>query len=166
MLDQCIINIRRNIMTLTGPLELEERQNPGKKPYVIVTVGGTNAGTAFKNQVEDFKTGDYVKVTSVKKGEYNNVKTIEKVDPPAPTLENPNPTEVPWPRGHNPHPVIVNNLAFIIANDLVKGMGETKLTKKSVATRLGVLMTLVKPVREYLLNGTLPDGIEQLSDEE
>ena len=62
---------------VTGNIKVEAKNSANGKEYFVVHVNGKRIGNTFDAQlVGDFKTGDYVTVSTVKKGEFTNVGKI------------------------------------------------------------------------------------------
>ena len=158
---------------VTGILELVEKVNAKGNKYFSVRVQGEYVGNAYESVVKDFKTGDRATVTYETKGNFKNTTSIVLPDNNMVPVSN---TEivnsdiirvVPNPKGYEPHPTVVNEKALYLALLLVNSQEEgKKLTKKSLMTRLAVAFELAGPVKNWLLNGVIPDGTAQLSDED
>lgn len=161
-------------MEITGVVELTEKVNTRGTVYFSVRVAGQYVGNAYASVVKDLKTGDYVTATFEEKGNFKNVTKLVKqnvVSQNAPVstedFNNNSVLSVPYPKGYEPHPTVVNEKSLYLALQLVNSQEEEKkLTKKSLITRLAVAFELAKPIKTWLLNGKIPDGIEQLSDED
>ena len=160
-------------MEMTGVVELIEKTNAKGNTYFSVRVAGQYVGNAYQSVVKDLKTGDYVRATYVEKGNFKNVTHItpekegEKTNPVTETAIINSVREIPYPKGFEPHPTVVNEKALYLALLLVNSQEEgKKLTKKSLMTRLAVAFELAGPVKNWLLNGVIPDGTAQLSDED
>lgn len=166
-------------MKLTGTLELIERVSAKGQVYYHVKVNGQSAGNAFSTVVAGFRSGDRVTVTYEEKGNFKNVTELEMAGPSdeevltavvQPGVVCPDIAKqmsIPHPKGFEPHPILVNEKSLYLALQLVNNQEEAKkLTKKSLMTRLSVAFELAKPIKEYLVDGKFPDGLEQLTDEE
>jgi len=165
-------------MEMVGVVELQEKTSARGKTFFSVRCAGNYVGNAYESVVKDLVTGDYVRVTYEQKGNFKNVTVLEKVDQSTvpETLQGTTSTqtgtesftrEIPFPRGYEPHPVLVNEKALYLAQLFTNSQEETKkLTKKSLMTRLSVTFEIAKPIKKWLLDGTVPDGTEQLTDED
>lgn len=156
-------------MEMSGILELSEKTSKTGNTFFSVKVEGVYVGNAYDSVVKDLKTGDHVRATYETKGNFKNVTELTKSDGTVVSQNNDSSVVrvVPFPKGYEPHPTVVNEKAFYLAQLLVNSSPETtKLTKKSLMTKLANVFELAKPVREFLLTGNIPDGTEQLTDED
>ncbi len=160
-------------MQITGALELIEKVNSKGNTYFSTRVEGQYVGNAYESVVKDFKSGDRATVTYETKGNFKNVTKIELPDNTqtatavVEVVDSESVRVVPHPKGYDPHPTVVNEKALYLAQLFVNSQEEgKKLTKKSLMTRLAVAFELAKPIKTWLLEGVIPDGIEQLTDEE
>lgn len=154
-------------MEMTGVVELIEKVNTKGNKYFSVRVAGHYCGNAYESVVKDFKTGDNVKATYEEKGNFKNVTNLEKTNNVATVVDFDTVRAIPNPKGYEPHPSVVNEKSFYLAQLFINNQEENKkLTKKSLMTKLAATFELAKPIKEFLLSGNSPDGIEQLSDEE
>jgi len=153
--------------SVTGVLELIEKTNVKGTTYYSVRVGGAYVGNAYKSVVKDFKSGDTVRAIFEEKGNFKNCNALEKSDGTSDVQDQSPPVEIPWPKGFCPHPVMVNEKAFYLAQLFVNAAEENKkMTKKSLMTKVSNAFELAKPIREFLLEGTTPEGTVELTDED
>lgn len=81
-------------MALQGTVEFTHKLTQKNKPYLLVKVGGVNAGSLFDlSKLGEVKTGDYVDCDFEQKGSFRNVLSISKINSPTTKNEDPGPTK-------------------------------------------------------------------------